>query len=833
MSRTETMAKQQRTSIALSLMVSSILAGCGGGGGGGNNMGNNPPPSGNNPPMLTGDTFAVTNANRLVSFNAATPGTAAAVNVTGLANGENILAVDRRPGGATPGQIYAVTSMFNVYTIDPSSGAATMKAKMSADPSDTTMPFQNFTGTRISIDVNNFVDQLRVIGNDGQNLRVMMDTGATFSDTPMTIGGNQTSTISEVAYTNNFSATCRNTVFYIDTGSDRLMTSVNASAGILTPVGPLGLDAQAIAGFDISTGPDGSNTAYAALSVMGTVSLYTINLTTGQATSAGTIGSLNTGETIVGLVRPSPATAPAQAVGELLALTDNNGLVSFMSGFPSKLCTSTTVSGLQGAESVLGIDVRPSDRNVYAVTSAGRLYTVNATTGTATTVATLSADPTDNTDPYTPNDLNGGIAMDVSPAADQLRAYNGNGKNLRVNLNTGVVTSDIALSAAGLNPANASIATISYTNGFAGTVNNTLYLIDSTNDRLLTTPAGATGGVLANVGSLAIQGDVQAVAGLEINAVNNSAFAALQVGNATSSDLYNINLSTGAATRVGSIGTTARVRKITYASPPVATLVGITTNNQLVTFSLGNPGTFTSTMPITGMQGGEMAAGLDIRPSNQTAYILSNGARVYSLNQTTGMATITGALTPAANSGFSSLQGANFGTDFSPPADALRIYTDAEQNLAVLADSGQVALQATSLRRGQNDVNAATAPDIFAIAYTNNYANAASTVLYSIDAPTNSLISTNPANGGVLNTVGRLTTTSTAASFTLTGGLDIVGGDNGLALAALQPIGATQSTLYFVNLATGLLTPVTNNAATSVIGPAGTQPLVGFTIRFQ
>ena len=51
--------------------------------------------------------------------------------------------------------------------------------------------------------------------------------------------------------------------------------------------------------------------------------------------------------------------------------------------------------------------------------------------------------------------------------------------------------------------------------------------------------------------------------------------------------------------------------------------------------------------------------------------------------------------------------------------------------------------------------------------------------------------------------------------------------DNGLALAALQPLNATQSTLYTVNLATGLLTPV------GAIGPAGTQPLVGFMIRFQ
>lgn len=832
MSRTENMAIQQRTRIALSLAITAILAGCSGGGGGNNN--NNNPPGGNTPPpMLTGDTFAVTNANRLVSFSSTTPSNSAAVAVTGLASGENIVAIDRRPGGATPGQIYAITDQFRIYTIDPGSAAATMVATMAAAQGDDN-PFSRFTGTRISMDMNNFVDQLRLIGNDGQNLRVMLDTGQTFSDTNMTVNGNAPTGISEVAYTNNFATACRNTVFYIDTAGDNLMTSVNASAGVLTRVGPLGVDAQAIAGFDISTNADGSQTAFAALSVMGSVNLYTINLTTGAATAVGAIGALNTGETIVGLARPVPATAPAQAVGELLALTDNNGLVSFQSGFPSKLCTSTTVSGLQGNESVLGIDVRPADRNLYALTSAGTLYTVNATSGAATLKATLTADPTDTTDPYSVADLNSGIAMDVSPAANQLRAYNGNGKNLRVNMDTGVTTTDTALSATGLNPANAGVTAISYTNGFAGTINNTLYLIDTANDRLLTTPQGASAGVLANVGSLQIQGDVQAVAGLEINAVSNSAFAALQVGTnaGNSSDLYSISLTNGVATRVGTIGGTAKVRTLTYASPPVATLVGITTNNQLVTFSLTNPGTLLSSMPITGMQGGETAAGLDIRPSNQTAYILSSGARVYTLNQTTGMAMLTGALTPAnvAGNTFSQLLGANFGTDFSPPADALRIYTDAEQNVAVLADSGG-AIQATSLTRPNGDVNAGTAPDVFAIAYTNNYTAAPNTVLYAVDAPTNSLLSIGPgnngANGGVLNTVGRLTTTSTAQSFTLTGDLDIIGGDNGLALAALQPLNANQSTLYSVNLATGLLTPI------GPIGAAGTQPLIGFTIRFQ
>lgn len=307
------MAIQQRSRIALSLVISSILAGCSGGGGGNNN--NNNPPAGGNapPPALTGDTFAVTSSNRLVNFNASSPNTAVAVNITGLMNGESILSVDLRPGGSPAGQMYAITSANRVYTIDPASGLATLKATMMADPSDNTQPFTSLMGTRVSIDVNNLVDQLRVVTNSGQNLRVMLDTGATFSDTPMTVGGVSANGVTEVGYTNNFSATCRTTVYYLDTSSDRLLTSANASGGILTPVGSLTVDATAISGFDISTTPDGVNTAFAALTVNGTTSLYTVNLQTGAATVVGPISSLAAGESIVGLARPVPMTSPAPA----------------------------------------------------------------------------------------------------------------------------------------------------------------------------------------------------------------------------------------------------------------------------------------------------------------------------------------------------------------------------------------------------------------------------------------------------------------------------------------------------------------------------------------
>src|SRR5690606_7292240 len=95
-----------------------------------------------------------------------------------------------------------------------------------------------------------------------------------------------------------------------------------------------------------------------------------------------------------------------------------------------------------------------------------------------------------------------------------------------------------------LNPSGSSITAAAYTNSFAGTGTSTLYVLDTANDRLMIQgepPSTPNMGNLRPVGPLQI-GDVQPLAGFDINAVNNAAFAALAVGSATSSDLYRIDL---------------------------------------------------------------------------------------------------------------------------------------------------------------------------------------------------------------------------------------------------------------------------------------------------
>lgn len=812
------MALDSRAQVALFVLFTIPLMGCGGGGG----DSNDPPAPSPNPGggLIRGDTFAITSANRLVTFNSATPGTTSAANITGLRANESIVGFDLRPGGTPAGQMVAVSDMGVVYTIDPNSGTATLNASLIADPTDMTDAFSSLVGTRVSIDVNNVVDRLRIVTNSGQNLRVNMDTGETITDTPLAISSLRAIGVTEVAYTNNFSSACRTTAYYLDTTADRLLMSPDASSGVLNVVGGLLVDAAAMTGFDIGTATDGTNSAVAALTVANVTSLYSIDLTSGAATIIGGIGGLNSGETVLGIARPAPATTPPQPLGELIALTENNGLISFNSGLPQQLCTNASFNGLQGSETVLGIDMRPADRNVYALTDAGRLYTVNAATGTVAFKATLSASPMDASQPF--QGLDGGnITVDVSPVADGLRVLSSNGMNLRVVFDTGETFTDDQL-----NPAGSSVTAAAYTNSFAGTGTSTLYVLDTANDRLLIqgrAPSTPNMGILQPVGPLGISGDVQALAGLDINAVNNTAFAALNVGSATSSDLYRINLLSGAATRLGSIGTTNRIRALTHSNVPQATLLGVTNDGRLVSFKVTSPGTPDSNQAITGLQGGEQVLGFDIRPSNGVLYLLTDAGRVYTVDPMTARAQLGATLMPVnTNDPFRGLIGSAFGTDFSPTADALRVISDAEHNLAVLVDSG-ATITATSLRRIDAENNR-PAPDVVAIAYTNNYAGTTDTTLYNIDLGTNSLVSQKPANNGLLTTIGPL---GTGETFTFSGSFDIAGGDDGLAVAALQPMGSSQSTLYRVSLRTGALTAI------GPVGAADTMRLMGLTIQLR
>lgn len=175
-----------------------------------------------------------------------------------------------------------------------------------------------------------------------------------------------------------------------------------------------------------------------------------------------------------------PATPPAMAAGDVFVLTASNRLLSFNRDTPATIRTNVAIQGLQGGDSLVGIDMRPADGKLYAVGSGGRLYTIDSASGAATLTSTLSADPTDTSAPYA--GLNGtAFGVDFNPVADRLRIVSNTGQSLRINVDSGATTTDGNINGGA---ANTAITASAYTNSFAGTAATTLYAIDGASGTL-------------------------------------------------------------------------------------------------------------------------------------------------------------------------------------------------------------------------------------------------------------------------------------------------------------------------------------------------------------
>ena len=493
---------------------------------------------------------------------------------------------------------------------------------------------------------------------------------------------------------------------------------------------------------------------------------------------------------------------PPQAgdTGDVIVLTASNKLLSFDRATPATVRTTATVTGLQAGENLLGIDYRPADGQLYGVGSTGRIYTLNGATGAATLKSTLAADSADTSAPFTA--LAGTeFGVDFNPAADRLRIVGNTGQSLRVNVDTGATTTDGSINGGA---ANTAVNAAAYTNSFAGTAGTTLFVVDSVNGTLYTQNP-PNNGTLANPVSLGVA--ATGVAGFDIDARTNTGYAVMTVGGAR--NLYTINLSASAnaATLVAAVGASEDLRGVAVRTPAAPVVYGLTSDGRIVSFKASTPNTLDSNVAITGLSGSERLLGFDIRPKDGLLYGLSSTGRIVTIDPATGAITAKTTLAADASdssSPYSNLIGTGFAVDFNPVADRLRVISDAGQNLRVNVDTG-----ATTTDGPVNSTG------VTAAAYTNSYAGATTTVLYDINTSGGNLVTQNPPNDGILVNAGSL-----GASAVGDVAMDIAGGANGLALAALRGSTNGASLLYRVDLATGAAVPVngTGTVANSAIG---------------
>lgn len=511
-------------------------------------------------------------------------------------------------------------------------------------------------------------------------------------------------------------------------------------------------------------------------------------------------------------------TPPGATVGDVIALTASNRLVSFDRATPGAIRTNVAVSGLQSGENLVGIDVRPRDGLLYGVGSTGRLYTIDAVTGAAALKSRLSADSADTTAPFT--ELAGtDFGVDFNPVADRLRIVSNTGQSLRINVDTGATTTDGNINGGA---ANTAITASAYTNSFTGTGSTTLYGIDSANSTLYTQNP-PNDGTLAMPVPLGV--NLGSANGFDIDARTNVGYLLGTVGGAR--NLYSVNLgaSTNAATLVGAIGVSENLRGIALRGGQSPMVLGLRDDGRLVGFKPATPNTLDSDVAITGLNSGESLLGIDVRPKDNLLYGLTSNGRILTIDTTTGATTLKATLAADATdttAPYTAIQGTAFAVDFNPVADRLRVISNSGQNLRINVDTGATTTDGAINRAG-------AAPVVTAAAYTNSIPNASATQLFDIDSTSSVLALQNPPNDGALVNVGPLGMTIAGDA-----GMDIGGGANGLALAALRTGATGPSTLYRIDLTTGAATPIngTTTPATSMIG-TGTPGLRDIAIRFR
>jgi Domain of unknown function (DUF4394) len=212
---------------------------------------------------------------------------------------------------------------------------------------------------------------------------------------------------------------------------------------------------------------------------------------------------------------------------------------------------SVAIKGVNGR--VAGIDVRPSDGMLYALSADGTVYTVDAKSGQATMKVKLETM------------LAAGVkaTVDFNPVADRLRILGTDGTSLRANVDDGKVITDGKLKYAegdknaGKTP---NVVAGAYSNSVKGTKETALYDIDGTLGVFLK-QAPPNDGILATMGDSGLKGDI--AFDIHTDATGKNTGYAVVAGT-----LYTVDIATGMSKAAGKIaGLPAGVRDVAVIAP--------------------------------------------------------------------------------------------------------------------------------------------------------------------------------------------------------------------------------------------------------------------------
>jgi hypothetical protein len=196
-----------------------------------------------------------------------------------------VLGIDQRP---QDGRLYGVTERGQIVALDPATGRATEVSRLS-------MPFES--GGRAVVDFNPVANRLRLMGLNGTNFRVNVDTGEAVRDGELKYaqgGPESRPRVTAGAYTNSVQGAQQTALYTIDTLLGQLNLQAPPNDGVQQPKGMLGMSVPPGVAFDILADGQGGNWGF----VLTGGTLHGIDLTTGRLTALGAVAGLPASEVI-------------------------------------------------------------------------------------------------------------------------------------------------------------------------------------------------------------------------------------------------------------------------------------------------------------------------------------------------------------------------------------------------------------------------------------------------------------------------------------------------------------------------------------------------------
>lgn len=251
---------------------------------------------------------------------------------------------------------------------------------------------------------------------------------------------------------------------------------------------------------------------------------------------------------------------PASASAATFVGVSGDNLISFSSNRPD-IVRTRAITGLPNSETIVGLDRRPANGQIYGLGISSRIYTISRT-GQARPVGPA----------FTPAVFGGSFGFDFNPVVDAIRITSDGDLNARVNPGTGAVAGSdtpLAYRAAGALPADPNfgraptVTGSAYTNNRAGAPSTQLLDIDSGLD-VLARQDPPNSGTLNTIGRLGVNATGSVTYDI---APNGTGYATFRRSGRRFTELFAINPSTGRARATGRGAARVRIGRRTVRVP--------------------------------------------------------------------------------------------------------------------------------------------------------------------------------------------------------------------------------------------------------------------------